>query len=119
MTGSANPQLARTITHWHVKPRAEGAFLAEWKQFSEWLLEHPGAESLTLIKATNEPHHFVSLGVWSGSGTSVHWAPLLERLGRCRALCQESSSRQYALEHAAVREPHDPHDPLARPTDHR
>jgi Antibiotic biosynthesis monooxygenase len=119
MTGSADPQPMRTIAHWHVKPGAEGAFLAEWKQFSEWLLEHPGAESLALIKATDEAHQFVSLGVWSGSGSSAHWAPFLERLGRCRTLCQESSSHRYALEHVAVREALELHDPLARPSGHR
>jgi Antibiotic biosynthesis monooxygenase len=116
MTGSAEPQLMRTIAHWHVKPGAEGAFLAEWEQFSAWLLEHPGAQSLALIKPTAEPHYFVSLGVWSGSGPSVHWAPFLERLGRCRALCDESSSGRYALEHLAVREPLGLHDSLTRPS---
>jgi hypothetical protein len=41
MTGTDDTQPTRTIAHWHVDPRAEGAFLAEWKQFSEWLLAIP------------------------------------------------------------------------------
>ena len=95
MIDVSHPQLAYTLTEWTVKPDADDAFVAEWTQFSEWLLEHLGTESFSLIKDPARARHFVSVGVWSGHGSNVPWATFLQRLGRCRALCEQSHSRTY------------------------
>jgi hypothetical protein len=95
MIDASNPEPAYTIAEWTVKPGAEDAFVGEWTQFSEWLLEHRGAESFALIKATAGAGQFVSVAMWSGRGSTVPWPTFLERLGRCRALCEQSQSRNY------------------------
>jgi hypothetical protein len=95
MIDASNPQPAYTLAEWIVRPGAEDAFVEEWTQFSEWLLEHRGAESFALIKGTQGARHFVSVGVWSGRGSTAPWAAFLERLGKCRALCKQSHSRTY------------------------
>ena len=95
MIDASNPQPGYTLAEWTVRPGAEDAFVEEWTQFSEWLLEHRGAESFALIKGTHGVRQFVSVGVWSGRGSTAPWARFLERLGRCRALCEQSQSRTY------------------------
>ena len=95
MSDASNPQPAYTIAEWTVRPGAEDAFVEEWTQFSEWLLEHRGAESFALIKATAAARQFVSVARWSGRGSTVPWPTFLERLGRCRAFCEQSQSRTY------------------------
>ena len=92
---ASNPQPGYTLAEWTVRPGAEDAFVEEWTQFSEWLLEHRGAESFALIKATAAARQFVSVARWSGRGSTVPWPTFLERLGRCRALCEQSQSRTY------------------------
>ena len=95
MIDVSHPHLAYTLAEWTVKPDADDEFVAEWTQFSEWLLEHCGTEAFSLIKDPARARHFVSVGVWSGHGSTVPWATFLERLGRCRALCEQSHSRTY------------------------
>jgi hypothetical protein len=95
MSDASNPQPAYTIAEWTVRPGAEDAFVEEWTKFSEWLLEHRGAESFALIKATAAARQFVSVARWSGRGSTVPWPTFLERLGRCRVLCEQSQSRTY------------------------
>ena len=95
MIDASNPRSAYTLAEWTVRPAAEDAFVEQWTQFSEWLLEHRGAESFALIKGTHGVRQFVSVGVWSGRGSTVPWPTFLERLGRCRALCEQSQSRTY------------------------
>jgi heme-degrading monooxygenase HmoA len=96
MTDASNPQPTYTVADWTVKPGAEDAFVQEWTRFSEWLLEHPGAESFTLLKGTQGARHYVSIAVWSGRGSAVDWAEFLRQWGKCRALCEHSHSRPYS-----------------------
>ena len=95
MIDASNPKSAYTLAEWTVKPGAEDAFVEEWTKFSELLLEHRGAESFALLKATAGARQFVSVALWSGRGSTVPWPTFLERLGRCRALCEQSQSRTY------------------------
>ncbi|HUA48642.1 MAG TPA: hypothetical protein VMA77_25645 [Solirubrobacteraceae bacterium] len=90
---SAQP--AYTLAEWSVRPKAEDAFVKEWTEFSEWLLDHGGAESFALLKVAKGARNYVSVGVWSGRGATVHWAEFMRRLGRCRTLCEQSQSRIY------------------------
>jgi hypothetical protein len=95
MIDASNPRSAYTLAEWTVRPGAEDAFVEEWTQFSEWLLEHRGAESFALVKTTAGVRRFVSVAMWSGRGSTVPWPTFLGRLGRCRALCEHSQSRTY------------------------
>ena len=99
----SHPQLTYTLTEWTVKPDADDAFVAEWTQFSEWLLEHRGTESFSLIKDPAHPRRFVSVSAWTGHGSTVPWAAFLERLGRCRALYEQSRSRTHRPEVLLIR----------------
>ena len=86
MIDASNPQPGYTLAEWTVRPGAEDAFVEEWTQFSEWLLEHRGAESFALIKGTHGVRQFVSVGVWSGRGSTApgpgSWSALAG-VGRC------------------------------------
>jgi hypothetical protein len=103
MIDLSNPELAYTVGDWFVKPGAEEEFVREWKEFTEWLLEHRGAESFVLMNDATEPRHFVSCGAWAVGGSTVPWPAFLERLGNCRRLCLSSQSRGYSLASATGR----------------
>jgi len=45
---SAQP--AYTLAEWSVRPKAEDAFVKEWTEFSEWLLDHGGAVSVQSVR---------------------------------------------------------------------
>jgi hypothetical protein len=88
---------AFTMVDWRVRAGAEAAFLSEWTRFSHWLSEYPGVESLVLVRDDSDALRFVSLGVWSQGGCTAPWPGFLERLGRCRALCEASRSSTFRL----------------------
>jgi len=88
---------AFTVVDWRVQAGAEAAFLSELTRFSQWLSEYPGVESLVLVQDDRDALRFVSLGVWSQGGSTAPWPGLLERLGRCRALCEASRSSTFRL----------------------
>ena len=103
MIDVSNPELAYTIGGWFVKPGADEDFVREWKEFSDWLLEHRGAESFVLMNDATAPRHFVSFGAWAVGGSTVPWPAFLERLGKCRRLCLSSQSRGYRVAAATSR----------------
>jgi Antibiotic biosynthesis monooxygenase len=85
------------VVHWRVRRGAEGAFVAEWESFSQWLITHPGAGGFTLVQDDTDDPHFVSISRWSQRGVTAPWPEFLERLGRCRALCEASRGRTFRL----------------------
>jgi quinol monooxygenase YgiN len=65
----------------------------------EWSLNNaPGAESFVLVRSTEEPRKFLSLGAWENQGAQERWREMprmQELLGQCRELCEEFEFHQY------------------------
>lgn len=97
MIDTSNPHLAYTLAEWLVKPGADRAFGREWTRFRDWLLQYPGAESFVLFKSATDARRFVSLGAWAEGGSIAPWPGFLERLGKCRALCDKAGSHTFKL----------------------
>jgi heme-degrading monooxygenase HmoA len=50
---------------WLVQPGSEEDFIERWNTFIEWSLNNvPGAESFVLVRSTEDPGRFRSLGAW-------------------------------------------------------
>jgi hypothetical protein len=48
---------------WSVLEGSETEFIERWTKFIEWSLDNaPGAESFVLVRSTEEPRKFLSLG---------------------------------------------------------
>ena len=58
----------------------------------------PGAESFVLIRHAADPLRFLSFGAWTDADAVTSWRgsdEFRERLGRCRALCEEFEGHDY------------------------
>jgi heme-degrading monooxygenase HmoA len=90
-----------TSGRWLVRPGEEDAFVAAWTAFTEWSVAHaPGARSFVLIRHAGEPRRFVSFGGWENDPAVAAWRGHPEfgqRLGECRALCEEFEASDYVL----------------------
>jgi quinol monooxygenase YgiN len=86
---------------WLVGPGSEEAFIEAWTAFIEWSLEHaPGADSFVLVRSTEEPRKFLSLGAWESQEAQEAWREMPRMqvmLGHCRALCDEFDTHRYTL----------------------
>jgi heme-degrading monooxygenase HmoA len=96
-----------TSGNWLVKEGEVDAFIAEWSAFTEWSLEDAsGAESFVLIQDSGDPRRFLSFGAWADPESVTAWREgdeFRERLGRCRALCEEFEAHDYVAVAAHVR----------------
>jgi quinol monooxygenase YgiN len=88
---------------WLVREGSEEDFVERWITFIEWSLNYaPGAvsESFVLVRSTEDPRRFLSLGAWENQDAPERWRqiPRMQELfGRCRQLCEEVESHQYTL----------------------
>src|ERR687897_3506260 len=84
---------------WSVRAGSEEEFVERWTTFIEWSLDNAeGAESFVLVRSTQEPRKFLSLGAWESQGAQQAWRemPQLQvMLGHCRALCDEYDTYRY------------------------
>jgi heme-degrading monooxygenase HmoA len=109
LTGRSNkgevvvPRIDQPYTSgdWVVQAGDEDAFVAAWAAFAEWSLKNaPGAESVVLIRDSNDPRHFISFGAWTDRESVTAWRErpeFGELLGRCRALCERFEARDYTV----------------------
>ena len=71
------------------------------EDFIEWSLsDAPGAKSFVLVRSTDEPRRFLSLGAWESQEAQQAWRALPQRqelLDQCRELCEEVKVRPYTL----------------------
>ena len=92
---------------WTTQSGREDDFIAEWSDFTEWSLQNsPGAESFVLIQDSGDPRHFISFGAWADEESVSAWrggSEFGERLGRCRALCDEFEAHDYTVAAAPAR----------------
>jgi heme-degrading monooxygenase HmoA len=86
---------------WLVKEGKEEEFVARWTEFTEWSLGNaPGAESFVLLRDATDPRRFISFGAWEDAGTVAAWRErpaFQERLGACRALCDDFRGTDHTL----------------------
>jgi quinol monooxygenase YgiN len=86
---------------WLVQAGSEEEFVSRWTTFIEWSLNNaPGAESFVLVRSTENPRRFLSLGAWENQGALEAWQQMprmQELLGHCRELCEEFEFHPYTL----------------------
>jgi heme-degrading monooxygenase HmoA len=86
---------------WLVRPESEQEFIERWTSFIEWTLkEAEGAVSFVLVRSTEEPRKFLSLGAWESQQAQEAWREMPRMqvmLGHCRALCDEYDTSRYTL----------------------
>jgi heme-degrading monooxygenase HmoA len=100
---------------WEVRAGSEEEFVQRWTTFIEWSLENaPGAGSFVLVRSTEDPTKFLSLGSWESQEAQQAWREMprmQELLDQCRQLCEKFDTHSYTL--AASR----PRGPLGEVTD--
>jgi len=86
---------------WLVSAGSEEEFIERWNTFIEWSLDNaPGAESFVLVRSTEEPRKFLSLGAWESQDAQEAWRGMprmQEFLSRCRELCEEFETHAYTF----------------------
>jgi heme-degrading monooxygenase HmoA len=86
---------------WLVQAGSEDEFIERWTTFLEWSLDNaPGAVTAVLVRSTEEPRKFLSLGAWENQEAQEAWREMprmQELLSRCRALCEEFEFHPYTL----------------------
>jgi heme-degrading monooxygenase HmoA len=86
---------------WSVRAGSEEEFLERWITFIQWLLYNAeGAESFVLVRSTEDPGTFLSLGAWESQEAQEAWRQMprmQELLGQYRELCEEFESHTYTL----------------------
>jgi quinol monooxygenase YgiN len=86
---------------WKVRAGSEEEFVKRWNTFIEWSLENaPGAGSFVLVRSTEDPTSFLSLGSWESQEAQQarrEMPRMQELLDQCRELCEEFDSHPYAL----------------------
>jgi heme-degrading monooxygenase HmoA len=86
---------------WLVRTGSEEEFIQRWTSFIEWTLkEAEGAVSFVLVRSTEEPSKFLSLGAWESQQAQELWREMPQMqvmLGHCRALCDEYDTYRYTL----------------------
>jgi heme-degrading monooxygenase HmoA len=96
-----------TAGSWLVCAGREDEFVAAWTEFTAWSLEHtPGAESFVLIRHAADPQRFLFLGAWTDADAVARWRrsdEVRDRLGRCRALCEQFEGHDYTAAAAQQR----------------
>jgi quinol monooxygenase YgiN len=86
---------------WSVRAGSEDEFINRWTTFTEWSLNNAaGAKSFVLVRSTEEPRKFLSLGAWENQEAQEAWRGMprmQELLGECRQLCEEFEFHPYTL----------------------
>ena len=76
-----------TMGFWTAKAGEEGAFIAAWTEFAEWIKDQPGVGTMRLVRDLNEPAKFISFADWEGIEPIHAWKSMpefRERIGRVR-----------------------------------
>jgi quinol monooxygenase YgiN len=86
---------------WSVRAGSEEQFVERWTTFTEWSLDNAeGAVSFVLVRSTEVPSKFLSLGAWENQEAQERWremARMQELFEQCRQLCEEFVFHSYTL----------------------
>ena len=95
------PAQSYSSGEWLVRAGSEDEFIQRWNTFTQWSLDDaPGAESFVLVRSTQEPRKFLSLGAWESQEAQGAWREMprmQELLGQCQELCEEFETHAYTL----------------------
>jgi heme-degrading monooxygenase HmoA len=87
--------------NWVVRHGSEGDFVARWREFLVWTRENaPGLRGAVLMRDAEKERHYISTSQWDSMEAVLAWRSLpgfTEKLGACRALCEDFSSSNYTL----------------------
>ena len=87
--------------NWVVRAGSEDEFIARWTDFLKWTRDSAkGLGSASLIRASDNPRHFISFAEWDSPDSLKAWRSLPDfalKLGPCRALCDEFNGTDYTL----------------------
>ena len=87
--------------NWIVRAGSEDQFIARWTDFLEWTRDNAkGLVSASLVRASNNPSHFISFADWDSLESLTAWRSTPEfaaKLGACRALCDGFEGANYTL----------------------
>lgn len=86
---------------WLVQAGSEEDFVERWTTFTQWSLNGaPGAVSFVLVRSTEDPRKFLSLGAWENQEAQDAWRAMpqmQELLSQCRELCEKFVFHPYTL----------------------
>jgi quinol monooxygenase YgiN len=86
---------------WKVRAGSEEEFVQRWTTLIEGSLENaPGAGSFVLVRSTEDPTKFLSLGSWESQEAQQAWREMpriQELLDQCRQLCEEFDTHSHTL----------------------
>jgi heme-degrading monooxygenase HmoA len=86
---------------WLVQSGSEDEFIERWNTFIEWSMNNaPGAESFVLVRRSDNPRMFLSLGAWENEDAQEAWREMpqiQELVSQCRELCEEFETHFYTL----------------------
>jgi heme-degrading monooxygenase HmoA len=89
---------------WMVKEGKQDEFVERWKDWLGWSSQNiPGFVSATLIRDTQDPHHFVSFSAWQDAASRDAWkssAGFGEKFPTVRELCDEFQGGDFVREAA-------------------
>jgi hypothetical protein len=98
-----------TSGNWTAKEGKQQEFVACWTEFAHWALDAMGRDAVSspplLIQDRSNPRHFISFGGWKDPATVDAWRghpEFADRMGRCRALCDEFAAGDYSLASAPL-----------------
>jgi heme-degrading monooxygenase HmoA len=81
-----------------VQAGSEEDFIERWNAFIEWSLNNaPGAVSFVLVRSTEDPRKFLSLGAWENQEVWRQMPKMQELLSQCWELCEEFEFHPYTL----------------------
>ena len=79
---------------WTVKPGKEDEFKDAWVEFAKWSLKNaPGGISVELMRSTDDPRVFVTIGPWRDAQSVAAWRAMPEFrqfFGKARLLCDDT-----------------------------
>jgi heme-degrading monooxygenase HmoA len=86
---------------WIVTTGREEEFVRRWTEFLQWTRSTFGElGTAQLIRDEETPGHFVSFATWKSIPALLDWRSrpeFAERLGACRALCDDFRGSMYRL----------------------
>jgi heme-degrading monooxygenase HmoA len=100
-TASADDVKDFVSGNWQVTKGKEAEFVRKWTEFLEWSKDaSPGFVKAILIQDVADPNHYISMGYWGSEEERRAWQSnptFAEKLGACRALCDDFKSGSYRL----------------------
>lgn len=84
---------------WKVTEGKADEFIERWTEFLQWARKtQPSLITVSLLRDTNDPRHFVSIAEWTDAASRKAWKDsdgFAEHFGAARALCDDMYGSDY------------------------